>query len=174
MLFRTAIVTCVFALVLSSNAQNPGNATSQTRCPPGAVCTNFNPADGYPTLSRRPANGTWQIEDFKPIDGSITCSVVKYEMDDLMPVLHLLCPGPQVFAPLRVHLTLTWKSTTEVPEALKSMLVDRSSNSLVKFKSRPGESKVELTLHDAADTQSLKEWVNFTKVKVGLVVPPDQ
>jgi hypothetical protein len=174
MLFRTAILTCVCALVLSSNAQSPGNTTIQTKCPAGAVCTNFNPADRYPTLSTRPQSGTWQIEDFKPIDASITCSVVKYDVDDLMPVLHLLCPGPQVFAPLRVHLTLTWKSATEVPEEIKRMLVDRSSNSLVKFKSRPGESKVELTLHDAADTQSLKEWVRFTKVQVGLVVPPDR
>ena len=174
MLFRIAIIAYVCAFTLSLHAQNNGTAADGSQCPAGAACSNFHTADRYPSLVTRPPNGNWQIEDFKPIDAAITCSVVKYEMDELMPVLHLLCPGPQVFAPLRVHLTLTWKSPGEVPQGMQYMLVDRASNSTVKFKSKPGESRVELTLHDANDTKSLKEWVKFTKINVGLVVPPDR
>lgn len=170
--FRIAIFTCVCAFTLSLHAQSGGSVTDQSQCPAGAACSNFHAPERYPALATRPQDGNWQIENFTPIDAAITCSVVKYEVDELMPILHLLCPGPQVFAPLRVHLTLTWKTPSEVPEAMQNMLVDQASNSTVKFKSRPGESKVELTLRDADDAQSLKEWVKFTKINVGLVVPP--
>lgn len=176
MLFRAALIAgiCIFALSLSAQDNN-GTANPQ-QCPAGTACSNFH-ADGYPTLATRPegarpTNRKWEIEDFKPVDSSISCAVVKYDLDELMPILHLLCPGPQVFAPLRVHLTLTWKAPSEVPESMQNMLVDAASNSMVRFKSKPGESRVELTLHDAEETQSLKEWVKFTKVNVGLVVPP--
>ncbi len=179
MSFRTVVVTCLFLLALSLSAQNNGTAAGQAQCAAGTSCSNFRGPEGYPTLATRPASAPpagrrWEIEDFKPVDSSISCAVVKYDLDNLMPILHLLCPGPQIFAPLRVHLTLTWKDVSEVPESMKNMLVDATSNSTVKFKSRPGESRVELTLRDPDDTQSLKEWVKFTKVNVGLVVPPQQ
>jgi len=172
MLFRTALAAglCIFAFSLSAQ-DNKKTATNPQQCPAGTACSNLH-AGGYPTLATRPGAVKWQIEDFTPTDSSISCAVVKYDMDEFMPILHLLCPGPQVFAPLRVHLTLTWKTPDEVPESMQNMLVDAASNSTVRFKSRPGESRVELTLRDAEEKQSLKEWVKFTKVNVGLVAPP--
>lgn len=168
MLFRTAVIACLCAFTLSLAAQNNGATAGQEQCPAGTVCSNFHTPDSYPTLVTRPEKNRWQI-DFKPTDASISCAVVKYDPAQLMPVLHLLCPGPDVFAPLRVHLTLTWKDVSEVPDSMRNILVDAASNSLVRFQSKPGESRVELNLHHAEETQSFKEWVNFTKINVGLV-----
>jgi len=171
MLFRTAILASLIAFSILASAQNNSPTLQARPCPAGANCSPAVASNSpdTPTLRTRNDASRWQIEDFKPTDASITCSVVKYEWNDVMPIVHLLCPGPQVFAPLRVHLTLTWKNESEVPEAIKTMRVETDRNSVVQFKSQPGESRVELTLCDAEETQTLKEWVKFTKVKVGLV-----
>jgi hypothetical protein len=170
MLFRTAILASLLVFSVIASAQNNSPTLQSPPCPAGANCSAVasNSSD-TPALRTRNDASRWQIEDFKPSDAAITCSVVKYEWDDVMPIVHLLCPGPQVFAPLRVHLTLTWKNESEVPQAIKTMRVETDRNSTVQFKSQTGESRVELTLCDAEETQTLKEWVKFTKVKVGLV-----
>jgi hypothetical protein len=169
MLYRTAIFASLLSFSVFINAQNNGPTLKRPSCPAGATCNSSIAATDTPALRTRSDASEWKIEDFKPSDASISCSVVKYEWDDVMPILHLLCPGPQVFAPLRVHLTLTWKNESEVPQSIKTMRVESERNSLVQFKSQIGESRVELTLCDAEATQTLKEWVKFTKVKVGLV-----
>jgi hypothetical protein len=169
MLFRTAILAGLIPFSVFINAQNNGPTLKVPSCPAGANCSSSITTNDAPVLHTRNDATRWQVEDFKPSDASITCSVVKYEWNDVMPIVHLLCPGPQVFAPLHVHLTLTWTDESEVPEAIKTMRVETDRNSAVQFKSQPGESRVELTLCDAEETQTLKEWVKFTKVKVGLV-----
>jgi len=99
----------------------------------------------------------------------VSCAVVKYDSTLALPTLHLLCPGPEIFAPLRVHLALTWKNVSEIPLVMKSMLVDMSRS--VKFKSKPGDSRAELTLQNSQRTQSMKQWISFSDVNVGLVLP---
>jgi hypothetical protein len=81
----------------------------------------------------------------------------------------LLCPGPQIFAPLRVHLTLSFADAKEIPKDMHEMLVD--FNRAVRFKSKAGDSQAELTLHAKQDTQTETKWVRFTKVNVGIVLP---
>jgi hypothetical protein len=125
-----------------------------------------------PSLPSQPWHGKWQVEEFKPTDAAVSCSVVQYDLSQPKPILHLLCPGPQIFAPLRVHLALTWKKVTEVPSQMKSMLIDL--NRLVKFKSRPGNSKVEITFRAPQTNDPQKEWVSFTSVNVGLVLNNDR
>jgi hypothetical protein len=170
MFFRTSVLASLVLLSLFVKAQsNIPSVTPETLCPAGAACASSPDSASRPVLHTRADTSRWQVEDFKPSNASISCSVVKYEWNDVMPILHLLCPGPQVFAPLRVHLTLTWKNESEVPQTIKTMRVEGERNSVVQFKSQPGESRVELTLCDAEETQTLKEWVKFTKVKVGLV-----
>lgn len=167
MLFRTL---CVISLLLPSSLIHAQGRPADLQQKPAYQLN--APADGSPSLPTEPAKGKWEVEDFKPTDASISCSVVQYDTSQPKPILHLLCPGPQIFAPLRVHLALTWKEATEVPVMMKNMLVDL--NSLVKFKSKPGDSKAELTLHNPQDTESLKRWVSFTRVNVGLVLNPDK
>lgn len=97
---------------------------------------------------------------------------MKYDVTSSLPILHLLCPGPQIFAPLRVHLTLTFADMKEIPKDLRNMLVD--FNRAVKFKSKGGDSQAELTLHAREDNQTQTKWVKFTKVNVGIVLPENK
>ena len=116
-----------------------------------------------------PSNPKWKLEDFRVSDATVNCSVVKYESTQVRPVLHLICPEQQVFAPLRVHLMLSWRDLTEIPQAMRSMLVDTSR--VVRFKSpNPGISSVELTFQDPNDSRHVKQWITFNDVNVGLVL----
>jgi hypothetical protein len=178
MLYRTAticalILCCAsFAAIaqVKSNIGQYGTGASQPNCSAGGCAAN-SPAVA-PSLPRTPANGKWETEEFKASDASVSCAVVKFDSSMAMPILHLLCPGPDVFAPLRVHLTLTWRNEIEIPDVMRSMVVDTSS--AVKFRSKTGDSQAEITFRDPQASDSRKEWITFTNVNVGLVVPPKQ
>lgn len=161
-----------FALLffsLSGLAQVTNQQTTQANCLSGS-CMNSSDIPQPASLPSVPVKGKWEVEDFKTSDNSVACAAVKYDSTVTRPVLHLICPGPDVFAPLRVHLTLSWKKAIEIPAVMRGMLVDMSRS--VKFKSKLGESKAELTLHDPQATmRTTREWITFTDVNVGLVVP---
>ncbi len=167
MLHRTLSIASLLVLFSTAHAQVKA-APIQEPCNSGN-CTNFTSPDRGPAFSPQPSNGKWDSLDFKPVDASVSCSVVKYDLSAVKPVLHLLCPGPQIYAPLRVHLALSWAEPDQIPLNMKNMLVD--ANSPARFKSTPGDARAELTLHAAQQTQSQKEWVKFTKVNVSLVLP---
>lgn len=170
MFFRILAFSSALFLALPAYCQSGVNQeTSQTKqsCP-DSNCLNTNNFAAATSLPSVPVKGKWKTEDFKASDASVSCAVVKYDSTDTRPTLHLLCPGPDIFAPLRVHLALTWKHVSEIPSIMKNMLVVMSKS--VKFKSKPGKSKAELTLRDQEDNHSTTEWVTFTDVNVGLVV----
>lgn len=172
MFSRALTLFAVLLLALPGVGQVSGNKIASQNNQ--AVCESGNcKADkglaAAASLPSVPTRGKWEVEDFKPSDDSVSCAVVKYDSTPVLPTLHLLCPGPEIFAPLRVHLALTWKNVSEIPLVMKSMLVDLSRS--VKFKSKPGDSRAELTLHNAQSTQSTKQWISFTDVNVGLVLP---
>ena len=176
MLYRMAtlviLLVCTwFALVaqVAANGGQNNTGTSQPACN-GGECTANSSNPAAPSFPSDPVHGKWEMEEFKASDASVSCAVVKFDSSLEVPILHLLCPGPNVFAPLRVHLMLTWKSEMEIPADIRSMLVDTASP--VKFKSKLGDSQAELTFHDAQATNSKKEWITFTDVNVGLVLPP--
>ncbi len=169
MLYRTLCLIAITFAALSAQSQTTSNQTAPVA--PSCLapnCANANTAD-TPIFPSHPVQGKWVNEEFKTTDASISCSVVKYDNSQPTPILHLLCPGPQIFAPLRVHLSLTWKQVTDIPARLRHMLV--KTDSLVKFKSKHGESKAELTMSDPQAGGSSKEWVSFNSVGVGLVLP---
>ena len=169
-MFRKFCILALLCSALPCLAQLSGNNSTtraQASCLFGNCIMGDYTAAALPSV---PVKGKWQVEDFKTSDASVSCAVVKYDSTLTRPILHLLCPGPDVFAPLRVHLTLTWKNVSEIPSVMKSMLVDMSRS--VKFKSRPNGSKAELTFENPRDTRSLKQWITFTEVNVGLVLPP--
>lgn len=170
MFFRILAFSSALFLALPAYCQIDANQeTSQTQqaCPDGH-CVSANSLAAATSLPSAPAKGKWQTEDFKASDASVSCAVVKYDSTDTRPTLHLLCPGPDIFAPLRVHLALTWKHVSDIPSIMKNMLVVMSKS--VKFKSKPGKSRAELTLRNPQDSHSTTEWVTFTDVNVGLVV----
>jgi len=171
MFFRTLTLFSFLSLALPGIGQtssNQLNSNTQTVCQSGDCKADSERAEAasLPSLSVR---GKWEVEDFKASNDSVSCAVVKYDSTQALPTLHLLCPGPDIFAPLRVHLALTWKSIGEIPPVMKGMLVDLTRS--VKFKSKPGDARAELTLHDSQRNQSTKQWISFSDVNVGLVLP---
>jgi hypothetical protein len=131
-------------------------------------CSNGSQVASAPSAPSVAGNRKWEVLDFKSSDDAfVSCAVMKYDSTVTRPILHLLCPGPDIFAPLRVHLTLSWKDGDEIPSVMRSMQVDKSRS--VKFKSRPGRSRVELTLQDPLAARSTRQWITFTEVVVGLV-----
>ncbi len=159
------VVICLLGLPLSAQNLTPGNDVP--RCATNN-CTDHSatPASTFPS---HPAPGKWEVQDFKSTNASVSCAIMKYDVTTSLPILHLLCPGPQIFAPLRVHLTLSFADAKEIPKDMHNMLVD--FNRAVRFKSKAGDSQAELTLHAKQDTQSETKWVKFTKVNVGIVLP---
>src|SRR5689334_4054735 len=167
MSYRIFSLAAVFALVVSLHAQVQPPPSQQCS---GGNCRTFVPADRGTVFPSVPSKGKWETLDFKPGDASVSCGVVKYEIADSKPTLHLLCPAAEIYAPLRVHLALSWADIKDVPEALKGMLVDTAS--AVKFKSTPGDARAELALHRSQESLLHREWIHFTKVNVALVLPP--
>lgn len=168
-------ISSVFFLVLSSASlmaqNNPSTSgpKSQSGCT-SAECTTQDQLASAGSLPSIPSKGKWEIEDFRTTDASISCSVAKYDSTAARPILHLICPERDVFAPLRVHLTLSWKDVAQIPLSMRSMLVD--TNRVVRFKSRGiGDSSAELTLQDPNASRSVRQWIKFTDVNVGLVLP---
>ncbi len=172
MLYRTLCLIAFTLTALAAQSQTSSNQTAPMA--PSCLapnCANANTSNA-PIFPSHPVGGKWVTEDFKTTDSSVSCSVVKYDNSQPKPILHLLCPGPQVFAPLRVHLSLTWKEISDIPAKLQHMLV--RTDALVKFKSRHGQSKAELTISDPQAGGSAKEWVSFNSVAVGLVLPNEK
>jgi hypothetical protein len=168
-------ISSVFFLVLSSASlmaqNNPSTSgpKSQSGCT-SAECTTQDQLASAGSLPSIPSKGKWEVQDFKTTDASISCSVAIYDFTPARPVLHLICPERNVFAPLRVHLTLSWKDVAQVPQIMRSMLLD--TNRAVRFKSRGvGDSSAELTLQAPNASHPIKQWVKFTDVNVGLVLP---
>lgn len=172
MFLRTLSITTLLFLSLPLMGQTGGtkinNQPAQPQCHSSSCSRgeNLAAANSLPSI---PVKSKWQVEDFKESNASVSCAAVKYDPAVSKPTLHLLCPGPDIFAPLRVHLALTWKDVREIPSVMKHMLVDMSRT--VKFKSKPGDSKAKITLYSPQQTRSVTEWVKFTDVTVGLVLP---
>jgi hypothetical protein len=171
----SARISSIFFIVLSSasliaqNNLNAGDTTSQSGCT-AAECKSQDQVASAGSLPSTPSKGKWEVQDFRTTDASISCSVAKYDSTRSRPILHLICPQREVFAPLRVHLTLSWKDVAQIPLSMRTMLVE--TDRVVRFKStRIGESSAELTLQAPNASRSVKEWIKFTDVNVGLVLP---
>jgi hypothetical protein len=170
-----ARISSIFFVLLSSASliaqtnPNSRHAKSQSGCN-SAECKTQEQLASTGSLPSIPSKGKWQVEDFRTTDASVSCSVAKYDSTAARPILHLICPERDVFAPLRVHLTLSWKDVAQIPLSMRSMLVD--TNRAVRFKSRGiGDSSAEITLQDPNAPRSIKQWIKFTDVNVGLVLP---
>ena len=159
-----------FPAMGQTGGKNLNTQSAQPQCQ-SSNCSSGERVAAATSLPSIPVSSKWRVEDFKETNASVSCAAVKYDPAESRPTLHLLCPGPDIFAPLRVHLALTWKSVSQIPSVMKNMLVDLSRS--VKFKSKPGDSKARLTLYSpqGQSGRSVTEWVEFTDVSVGLVLP---
>jgi len=165
MLYAIFRLTCS-CLLLFSSACVAQTATSASALASSSLTTTTNATNALPDTADSHSQSGKAVE-FTPSDTSISCSVVRYDKKDAKPVLHLLCPEEQVFAPLRVHLKLSWNDIKEIPSNLEHMLVDIGG--LAQFKSKMGNTEVKLRLREQADSHSFTKWIKFTMVTVGLV-----
>jgi hypothetical protein len=108
---------------------------------------------------------------FKASGTSIPCSVVSYQLAESKPMISLLCPAVQISAPLRVYLKLAWKDIGDVSHFLGQKLVKIGSSA--NLRSKPGQSRIELTYQNEGDQASRKQWFNVNLVSVGLAKEGD-
>lgn len=172
MFLKTLSIATLLLLPLPVLGQTGGKDFNTPSVQPQCHSSNCSSGERVSTATSFPSvpvNSKWQVEDFKETNASVSCAVVKYDHEATRPTVHLLCPGPNIFAPLRVHLALTWKSVSQIPSVMKNMLVDVSR--AVKFKSKPGDTRAEITFYTPQMTGTRTKWVRFTEVSVGLVLP---
>lgn len=162
---RAFWITSLFCLVaLAAHSQTIVDRKGSCFAP---ACSDIPVTSDAPVFPTKPTNGKWEVENYKrSSDASVSCMVVKYVAES-KPQVDLLCPGPQVYAPLRVHLSLTWAEAKDVPTAMKNQQVD--TNAAVRFKSKPGSPMAELTLRNG-DARPQKEWISFNRINVALVL----
>ena len=97
---------CILALACSAFrclAQLSGSSTDRAvaSCLFGSCITGENPAAAA-CLPSAPVRGKWEVEDFKRSDASVSCAAVQYDSTVACPVLHLICPRPDVCSVARI------------------------------------------------------------------------
>ncbi len=162
---RALWIASLFSLVtFAAHAQNIVDQKGSCFAP---GCADIPVTSNAPVFPTKPTHGKWDIENYKrSTDASVSCVIVKY-VTESKPEVDLLCPGPQIYAPLRVHLALTWAEAKDVPAAMQKLQLD--TNAAVRFKSKPGSPMAELTLRNG-NAAARKEWISFNKISVALVL----
>ena len=104
------------------------------------------------------------VPDYRSVANPLSCSVVKLDKDNNMPVLHLICPARQIFAPLRVYMQLSWNELKEMPQQFD----DGPLPQIVKLRSNHSEVDVQMNVDENGTRR--QRWVAFTNlVGLGLV-----
>jgi len=94
----------------------------------------------------------------------ISCTVMKLDKARAVPILHLLCPAKQVFAPLRVYMQVSWNELKEVPQSVDELALP----SVVNMRSNHSEIDVQMDVDQ--DGKHSRQWFAFTNlVGLGLV-----
>ncbi len=108
----------------------------------------------------------------KPIDlPDIQCSVADWKNTAPKPVLTLLCPPQEVFAPLRVYLKLSWLKPEDVPGNSANILAPPKTPT--KLRTNKGGALVWLNFDPAAKEKPQAQWVQFNGVvDVALLAEP--
>jgi hypothetical protein len=110
---------------------------------------------------------------FKPGHGvkasEIRCSIIEWENNAPKPLLTVVCPPPQVFAPLRVFLKFSWLDTKDVPkEAAKVVAEPRTETKIMLGK---GDIKVFLKISKGGDDTGKEKWMAFNALQGFTIIP---
>ena len=103
----------------------------------------------------------------------IKCSVVAWDSSSRSrkPVLTLLCPAEEVFAPLHVHIKLSWEKAEDVPTVLVRSLVPLKT--LVRVRTTAEAAFVRLSILEDLNSKPREEWFSFTAaLDIALVIDP--
>lgn len=142
--------TCLLLLCLSGSITRSQPSHSQQE---GSL--SFQPVAAFQKNPKRPLN----------------CAVVRWNKGPEKPVLTLICPPEEVFAPLRVVFGLSWSQPTDIPPQVGNVTL--SPGDLVRFRLDSKDAHVLVPVRRAVDRQTERGWLRFTAVvQVGLVTEP--
>jgi hypothetical protein len=98
-----------------------------------------------------------------PVDmPDVDCVVQRWKGDGAKPVLTLLCPPAQVFAPLRVLIKLSWMKPEDAPVNPIDILA--LPGAATKIRTCKAAAFVWLQVRKKEGGQSRSVWVSFTGV----------
>ena len=99
----------------------------------------------------------------KPLDSpDIQCSVFSWRSTPLTPILTLLCPPADVFAPLHVYLLLSWRDQENAPSYAQG--IKASPNSLTFLRTSKTTALVSLDVLNKETNRFERRWVSFDAV----------
>lgn len=120
------------------------------------------------TFNRSESNSVdpWPTGRARNLD--IPCAVLDWDTEAPTPKLTLLCPPSEVFAPLRVHLKLSWDKSEHVPEDCSQILAPPKTHTKV----RADRGALFVWLKIQGKEKSKARWVVFNHI-VGIALQPE-
>ncbi len=94
--------------------------------------------------------------------GEIDCTVEEWTPSDTSPVLGLVCPPPQVFSPLRVHLKVSWLKVGDIPKVLHRIVAE--PHMPVRIRPTSSTLRVLLRVSKHPEDAGKEEWIGFNSV----------
>jgi hypothetical protein len=123
-------------------------------CAPGQELAKAGKGDLLPPM-------TGESLTITPTDKpDVTCSVVEWDGASSKPALTVLCPPPEVFAPLHVYLKLSWLKPEEVPAHAGT--IHAPAKTLTKLRTNKSAVWVWLAVEEKHDAPVRGKWVAFT------------
>ncbi len=99
----------------------------------------------------------------------VDCAVLQWnEHSSDAPILTLLCPPSQIFAPLRVLVKLTWRDEEQAPVDSEKLLI--APGEKTRLRTRKDRALIQLTVLDNKG-RPRKTWVSFTGVADVALLP---
>ena len=92
----------------------------------------------------------------------VSCSVVQWKGDPVIPTLAVICPPQNVFAPLHVYLKLSWLKSEDVP--LSARGIAAAEKTLIKIRTNKSIAWVWLEVRERQGATPHRTWVAFNGV----------
>jgi hypothetical protein len=119
----------------------------------------------------------WQRNQnpFKPGNtlksSEIKCSIVEWVDSSPKPELTVVCPPPEIFAPLRVFLKFSWVDSKDVPKDVARVVAKPRAETKIQLGN--ANIKVFLKISKDADDSGKEKWVAFNALQAFAIVPTE-
>jgi len=99
----------------------------------------------------------------------IKCSIVEWVDTPPKPELTVVCPPPEIFAPLRVFLKFSWVDSKDVPKDVAKVVAKPRAETKIQL--GKANIKVFLKMSKDADDSGKEKWVAFNALQAFAIVP---
>jgi hypothetical protein len=93
----------------------------------------------------------------------LVCAIEDWRHDGRKPILTLVCPPDEIFAPLRVLITLSWAEPRDIPRNLND--IEIRPRLPVKLTSTGRGLGVRLPIFPAGEKRPHEDWLWFTEIQ---------